>query len=193
MEKISIFINQVVEIMVSFGPIGGFLLAFFESIFPPLPLGVIVGLNMLSFGNIFGFILSYIATLMGCMASFCLFRHVFKDRFIHWFSDKNQKSIKRWMHKLSNIDFNVLVILFALPITPSFLVNIAGGLSDISYRKYLIAMIVGKPAMLLFYGYIAVSFVDSLKDPINFLKVGVLVLIAYVISKIIEKIVKVEK
>ena len=192
-ENISIFINQVVEIMVSFGPLGGFLLVLLESIFPPLPLGVIVGLNMLSFGNIFGFILSYIATLAGCMGSFYLFRYLFKDKIIHWFSEKNQKSIKKWMKKLSDIDFNVLVVLFALPITPAFLVNIAGGLSDISSRKYLIAMLIGKPAMLLFYGYIAVSFVDSLKDPINFLKVGVLVLVAYIVSKIIEKIVKVEK
>lgn len=97
------------------------------------------------------------------------------------------------MKKLSDIDFNVLVVLFALPITPAFLVNIAAGLSDISFRKYLIAMMVGKPAMLLFYGYIAVSFVDSLKDPVNFLKVGILVLVAYIISKIVEKLVKVEK
>ena len=192
-ENISIFINQVVEIMVSFGPLGGFILVLFESILPPLPLGVIVGLNMLSFGNIFGFVLSYIATLAGCMGSFYLFRYLFKDKFIHWFSEKNQKSIKKWMKKLSDIDFNVLVVLFALPVTPSFLVNIAGGLSDISSRKYLIAMMVGKPAMLLFYGYIEESFVDSLKDPINFLKVGVLVLVAYIVSKIIEKIVKVEK
>ena len=127
------------------------------------------------------------------MGSFYLFRYLFKDKIIHWFSEKNQKSIKKWMKKLSDIDFNVLVVLFALPVTPAFLVNIAGGLSDISSRKYLIAMLIGKPAMLLFYGYIAVSFVDSLKDPINFLKVGVLVLVAYIVSKIIEKIVKVEK
>ena len=55
------------------------------------------------------------------------------------------------------------------------------------------ALLIGKPAMLLFYGYIAVSVVESLHDPMNFIKVGVLVLIAYVISKILQKIVKVEK
>ena len=96
------------------------------------------------------------------------------------------------MDKLSNIDFNTLVVIIALPITPSFLLNIAAGLSNISFRKYLIALLVGKPAMLLFYGYIAISFVDSLKDPINFIKIAVLVVGAYVISKIIEKLVKVE-
>ena len=164
-----------------------------ESIIPVLPLGVIVGLNMLSFGNIFGFLISYIATLCGCMLSFCLFRYVIKDRFLNWFSKKNQETITRWMKKLTEIDFNILVVLIALPVTPAFALNIAAGLCNIPLRKYLIALMIGKPAMLLFYGYIAVSFVDSLKDPINFIKVGVLVLGAYIISKIIEKLVKVEK
>lgn len=88
MENVSLFINQIVEVMVSFGPVGGFLLILLESVFPPLPLGVIVGLNMLSFGKIFGFLLSYVATLVGCLSSFCLFRYLFKDKFIHWFSKK---------------------------------------------------------------------------------------------------------
>lgn len=192
MEKISMLINELVNIMVSCGPVGGFLLVLLESVIPPLPLGAIVGLNMLSFGNLFGFLISYVATIVGCMGSFYLFRYLFRDKFIHFFSKEKQETINKWMDKLSNIDFNTLVVLFALPVTPAFAVNIAGGLSNISSRKYLIAMLIGKPAMLLFYGYIAVSFVESLKDPINFLKVGVLVLGAYVISKVVEKIVKVE-
>ena len=193
MEKISMLINSLVEVMVSFGPLGGFLLVLLESVFPPLPLGAIVGLNMLSFGNLFGFLISYVATIVGCIASFYIFRYLFRDKFIHWFSKNKQETIKKWMKKLSDIDFNALVVLFALPVTPAFAVNRAGGLSEIPAKKYLIALIIGKPAMLLFYGYIAVSFVDSLKDPTNFLKIGGLVLAAYIISKIVEKIVKVEK
>lgn len=193
MEGISDLINKIVEVMVSFGPIGGFLLTILESIFPPLPLGAIVGLNMISFGKIFGFLISYVATLFGCMMSFFLFRYLFRDKYLNWFKEKNRAVINKWMEKLSDIDFNTLVVIFALPITPAFFVNIAGGLSNISSRKYLIAMMIGKPAMLLFYGYIAVSFVDSLNNPVNFIKVGVLVFLAYLISKIVEKIVKVEK
>lgn len=193
MEWISSFIDDIVRIMVSFGPLGGFFLTILESIFPPLPLGVIVGLNMMSFGNFFGFLISYIATISGCMMAFYLFRYLFKDKYLNLFNEKNKTNIGKWMRKLSNIDFNTLVVIFALPITPAFFVNIAGGLSDIKARKYLIAMLIGKPAMLLFYGYIAISFVDSLKNPINFIKIAVLVFLAYLISKIVERIVKVEK
>ena len=79
-----------------------------------------------------------------------------------------------------------------MPATPAFLLNIAAGLSDISFRKYFVASLIGKPIMLAFYAYIGIEFVDSLKDPMNFLKIIGLLLVAYIISKIIEKIVKVE-
>ena len=192
MENIEIFVNQVVNYMVSFGPVGGFVLAMFESFLPILPLGVIVGLNMLSFGNAFGFLLSYVATTTGCMLVFWFIRYYVKDRYINWFNKEKQIKIKKWMEKLSHMKFTTLAVLIALPITPSFFVNIAGGLSNVSIKKYLLALLVGKPAMLLFYGYIAVSLVDSLKDPRILIKVGILVAITYIISKIIEKVVKVE-
>lgn len=193
MGDIELIINQVVNYMVSLGPIGGFLLIVFESFLPPLPLGVMVGLNMLSFGHVFGFILSYIATITGCMLSFFVFRYLLKDRYVKWFSEKNQIKIKKWMEKLSNIKLETLAVLFAIPLTPAFFVNIAGGLSDIPWKKYLVALLIGKPAMLLFYGYIAVSVVDSLKDPVNIIRVVLLVTITYVVSRVIENIVKVEK
>lgn len=192
MSDIALFVDQVVNYMVSFGPLGGFVLIMFESFLPPLPLGLIVGLNMLSFGNIPGFLLSYFATITGCMLSFWLFRYFIKDKYINWFNEKNQVRLKKWMNKLSHMKLTTLAVLFAIPLTPAFLVNIAGGLSDISVKKYLTALMVGKPAMLLFYGYIAVSLVDSLKDPRILIKVAILVTITYVISKIIEKVVKVE-
>ena len=192
MESISYIIEQVVDFMVSFGPVGGFILVILESILPPLPLGVIVVLNMLSFGKLFGFIMSYIATIIGCMGSFMLFRYFFKDKFVHKFKKENQEKIKKWKKRLTNIDFNALTVIIALPATPAFLLNIAAGLSDISFRKYFVASLIGKPIMLAFYAYIGIEFVDSLKDPMNFLKIIGLLLIAYIISKIIEKIVKVE-
>lgn len=192
MDKLSFYVDYVVGLFEQIGPIGGFLLVMLESILPPLPLGVIVGFNMLSFGNIFGFIMSYIATLCGCILSFVLFRYLFKGKITHRFSKKNQDSINKWKDKLSNMKMPTLAILVALPVTPSFAVNIAAGLSDMSLRKFVISICVGKPAMLFFYGYIAVSVVESLKDPMNFVKVGALMVGVYVVSKIVEKVVKVE-
>ena len=193
MDSISLFIDEVVKYLVDFGPFGGFFLVILEALLPILPLGVIVGLNMLSFGNIFGYLLSYVATVCGSMFCFCFFRYVVKDKFLGWFSKKNQDIIGKWMTKLTEIKFTTLVVIFAFPITPSSILNVAGGISNISVKKYFLSLLVGKSAMLLFFGYVAVSFVDSLKDPINFIRVGVLLLGAYLVSKVVERLVKVEK
>ena len=193
MDKLSFYINYIVSLFESIGPVGGFLLIMLESVLPPLPLGVIVGFNMISFGKLFGFILSYVATIIGCILSFVLFRYFFKGKFINKFSKKNRDSINKWKDKLSNIKMPTLALLVALPVTPSFAVNIAAGLSDMSLRKFIISICLGKPAMLFFYGYIAVSVMESLKDPMNIVKVIVLMLVVYIISKIIEKVVKVDE
>lgn len=47
--------------------------------------------------------------------------------------------------------------------------------------------------MLIFYGYIAVSFVDSLKDPSKFIYVILLIFGAYIFTKLLERVVKIEK
>ncbi len=192
MENIQLFVDELINYMISFGPTGGFLLLILEPFIPILPMGVVVGLNILSFGKVTGFILSYVANLLGCMLSFMIFRQFVKDKYIKWFSKKNQKKIEYWMNKLTDIKVTTLAVLFAIPLTPGFLINIAAGLSDISYKKYLISLIIGKPAMLLFYGYITVSLVESLTNPIILVRVGVLILLTYIIGKIIEKIVKVD-
>ena len=193
MENIQLFVDELVNYMISFGPMGGFLLLVLEPFIAILPLGLVVGLNILSFGKVWGFLLSYFATITGCMLSFMIFRQFVKDKYIKWFSKKNQKKIEYWMHKLSDIKVTTLAVLFAIPLTPGFLINIAAGLSDISYRKYLMSLVIGKPAMLLFYGYVTVSLVESLTNPIILIRVAVLVLLTYIIGKIIEKIVKVDE
>jgi len=192
MGDIKLIIDQVVNFMVSIGPLGGAFLIMLESFIPPLPLGVFVGLNMLSFGHVFGFLLSYFSTIAGCMLSFLLFRYLLRDKYMNWISKKDQQLLQKWTKKLSHIKLTTLAVIFALPITPAFLVNIAGGISNISTKKYLLALFIGKPAMLLFYGYIAVSLVDSLNDPLNIVKIILLVIFTYALSKVIGKVVKVD-
>lgn len=193
MENLTEIINQMTTILNSCGPIIGFLLIIFESIFPIIPLVAIIGLNMLAFGDIPGLLISYLATICGCIGSFCLFKYVLKDKFKKIFKPKTQEKINDWMKKLNNVSFSTLATIIAFPPTPAFFVNIAAGLCGYDTRKYLMALIIGKPSMLIFYGYIAVSFVDSLKDPTKFLYVILLVFGVYIFSKIIGRVGKLEK
>ena len=193
MERVAEIINTVVLFLQSLGIVGGFFLVLLESIIPALPLSVFIAFNIMAFGKIVGLIISYIATITGCTLSFLLFRYVIKDKIRKLLSVKSKKKVDSLMKKISNIDFNLLVIIIAIPFTPAFLVNIAAGLSDIKIRKFIIAILIGKIAMIYFWGYIGANLIDSLKNPIILVKIIVIILIAYVISKILEKVIKVEE
>lgn len=193
METIAGIINQMTTILSSWGPIGGFLLIILESVIPILPIGAFVGLNMLAFGDITGLLISYIGTLIGCMGSFCLFKYILKGKLKKLFKTKTQTKIDNWIKKLNGVSFSTIATIIAFPPTPAFIINIAAGLSGYDTKKYLLALAIGKPSMLIFYGFIAVSFVDSLKDPTKFIYVILLIFGVYIFSKILGKVGKLEK
>ena len=79
-EIIDTFVNNSTEILVGLGPIAGVITIILESMIPVLPLSVFITLNMISYGQVLGFIISWIATIIGCMISFFLFRSIFQKK-----------------------------------------------------------------------------------------------------------------
>lgn len=193
MEIINELINNCINYLQATGLIGGFFLILLESMFPVLPLALFIGMNLLAFGNVTGFMLSYFATIVGCMISFSLFKYVLKNLFYKIFKKDKVKKIEKLMTRINNIDFNALVIIHALPFTPSFLTNIAAGLSNMKTKKYFVSLLIGKLAIVYFWGYIGSGLLKDIKNPMVIIKMIIIVFVAYIISKIIEKIFKVEE
>ena len=193
LDKLQIYLQIIVDYLLQVGLVGGFLLIVLESIIPALPLSVFIGLNIITFGKILGYVISYFGTIVGCMLSFITFRYILKNYLYKIFKEKTRIKIENLMKKMTNIDFNTLVVIIAIPFTPAFLVNIAAGLSNIPIKKYIFALLIGKPFMIYFWGYIGANLLESLKNPIILVKIIVIVLLAYLISKVVEKIINVEK
>ncbi len=193
LDKLQIYLQIIVDYLLQVGLVGGFLLIVLESIIPALPLSVFIGLNIITFGKILGYVISYFGTIVGCMLSFITFRYILKNYLYKIFKEKTRIKIEDLMKKMTNIDFNTLVVIIAIPFTPAFLVNIAAGLSNIPIKKYIFALLIGKPFMIYFWGYIGANLLESLKNPIILVKIIVIVLLAYLISKVVEKIINVEK
>ena len=163
----------------------GMLIIVLESIIPILPLAVFIAVNMLVFGNIIGFIISWISTIIGCLIAFIICRKGLSDKF--YSKIKKEGKIDNLMNKISNIKFSNLVIITALPFTPAFAVNIASGLSNISYKKFLAAIIIAKLSIVYFWGFIGTTFLESITDVKVLIELGLILLIAYIISKIVMK------
>ena len=191
-EIIDTFVTTSTSFLISYGPLAGVFLIILESILPILPLSVFITLNIVSYGNLFGFLISWISSIIGCMLSFMLFRHLFQKKFNSLIKKKDLDKLNKIMKSISNINFSNLVILIAIPFSPAFLINIAAGLSKIKMEKFFLAAIVGKMVMVYFWGYIGTSLLESLTDIDVLFKIGFLLVGAQIISKVVEKRLKIK-
>ena len=168
-----------------FGPIIGSLLIVVESILPVLPLFVFITLNFLKFGPIIGFIISWLCTVLGCFLSFLMFRNGIQTKFEEKLRSK--PGVDKVMSVIDKMKFESIVSLLAIPFTPAFAINIAAGLSKIDQSKYLYALFLGKIFLVFFWGYVGTSLVESITHPMALIKIFVIILVAYIVSKIFSK------
>lgn len=189
MNLVEEIVTTMTQIVQHFGPLMGFFIIVLESIIPILPLAVFIGLNVVAFGTVFGFVLSWFATICGSMLSF----YIFRKGFSKWIYKKTKidGKVHYFMNYISKVRFSQLVLIIALPFTPAFAVNIAGGLSKIPVKKFLLAAIIGKISIVYFWGWIGTNFVESIYNPSILIKIGIMLVIVYVVSLIIQKILKI--
>lgn len=185
-EMIDTFIDTTLQGMGIWGPIVGCFLITIESMVPILPLFVFITLNFLAFGNILGFVISWFFTCIGCSISFFLFRSKVQTWLYKRLKKKGLIS-QDTMKKITSLKFEQLTTIIAIPFTPAFLVNIACGLSEMSFKKYIGSLMIGKFFLVYFWGFVGVSLVESVKNPIYLVKVGLMLIVAYIISKVVNK------
>ncbi len=185
MEEIYEWIMNLITNLDSAGLIVNCLLITIESIIPPLPLALFITILFTNYGMILGFLISWFFTVLGCVMSFYLFQTIFKklvDKKIRKYEFAN-----KLLKIIDNIKFNNLVLIIAIPFTPAFAVNIVCGISEMKIKKFLPAIMIGKLFMVFFWGYIGTNIIESIKNPIILVKVVILLLIAYVISRIVNR------
>lgn len=191
-ELIDQAVTYITSILQTLGPFAGIFMVFLESILPILPLGVFIALNINAFGFLFGFILSWLATSLGCIISFYLFKSCFSEKFICFINKKKFSQIQKIVKRLNKIPFSNLVVLVALPFTPAFLINIAAGLSKIDSKKFIFSILLGKISIVFFWGFIGKSVLESVTDIKTIIIVSIILVFAYFLSKLIGKKLKIE-
>lgn len=189
-------INFIVEYSTKFIETGGlpfgFLLVFIECFIPALPLSVFVALNVNAFGVFLGILISWIATCLGSLSCYMLFSLLEEKVISRLLKNKTRETIKKGIDKFKTIGFSELVLIITLPFTPSFLVNILGGLAGVSKEKFISAILIGKVFTVVFWGYIGKSFIESLTDFKSLIYIVVALVVAYVISKIVSRKMNIE-
>lgn len=181
-------LENIIELTQSyraFGPLIGFLLPFLEAFLPFLPLFVFVFANATAYGLWFGFLLSWLGTVVGAYAVFLIVRKYGQARFMNFMTrhEKVQKLI-RWVERNG---FGPLFLLLCFPFTPSALVNLVAGLSNISRHYYLLTVMAGKFVMVFIISFVGYDIRALFTQPLRTAIVIAVILLLYVVGKIFEK------
>lgn len=192
MTTLTELINMATEMVQSGGFLIGFLLIIVEAFLPVLPLGAFVTLNVNAFGIFPGLLLSWIAAIIGSYLMYLLCYYISTKVIYRFLKKETKEKVVDKMTTFKNIKLTNLVLIITLPFAPSCFINLLAGVSNIKKEKYLIALIIGKAFMISFWAYIGMSLIESLTDIKAIIFILLILLVAYVVSKIISKKLKIE-
>ena len=166
------------------GPLIGILLPFLEAFLPFLPLVVFIVANVNAYGLLIGFLISWIGSVAGSYAVFLVIRKYGRARALGFITKhaRIQKLIK-WVERNG---FGPLFLLVCFPFTPSALVNIVAGLSDMKKNTYFWTLALGKLIMIFVVSFIGSDIKALITQPIRTAIVILLIAILWFVGKAIE-------
>lgn len=167
------------------GPLIGVFLPFLEAFLPFLPLVVFIVANVSAYGILFGFLLSWVGSVAGAYTVFLVIRKYGRARVLGFITrhEKIQKLIL-WVERNG---FGPLFLLICFPFTPSSLVNIVAGLSNMKKKTYLWAILLGKLIMILVVSFIGSDIKALITQPIRTAIVAFIIVILWFVGKSIER------
>lgn len=182
---VNMWINNTLNSLGNFAPFLACFLIIIESMVPILPLFVFITVNFLAFGKVLGFIISWFCTIIGCIISYFLIKKV-SEKKVKKICQKTP-NINKIMIKIKKLKLTQIVVILAMPFTPAFAVNIAAGLVNYDLKKYIISLLIGKIFLVYFWGFVGTNLIESVQNPIIIIKILIMLLLAFIISKIVSK------
>lgn len=183
------FIMDTINAMGVYGPLLGSLFIVLESIIPPLPLFVFITINFIAFGHVLGFIISWICTIIGCLISYFLVKKFLRNFVVKRI--KNIDLLTKCMNYIENLSLTKVTVILSIPFTPAFMMNIAAGIVNMDFKKFLTAILISKVFLVYFWGFVGTSLVESFQNPTSLITVVIMMIIAYLISLAIKKVFKI--
>ncbi|KZO01193.1 TVP38/TMEM64 family protein [Bacillus badius] len=178
-------IMDVIHKYESFGPIPGFFLPLIEAFLPFLPLFVFVMANASAFGLWWGFLLSWGGSVTGAFLVFLFVRNYGQRKVLSFLHKHSQ--VQRLMDWVDRHGFGPVFLLLCFPFTPSAVVNIVAGLSNISIRQYLLAVMAGKVVMIFSISFIGYDLFALIKQPVRTAILGGVIFILWAAGKQVER------
>lgn len=182
------FLEYILEILDRYkrlGPFPGLLLPFIEAFLPFLPLFVFVLANGAAYGLLKGFLYSWIGASLGSICVSNIVRRYSHTSFIK--KIRRNKQVNWVTTRLEERGFGLLFILLCFPFTPSALIDVVAGISNVKMKAYMLAIVLGKAVMIFSIAYVGSSIVEFAKNPFKTIIIIVGIVIFWLIGKLFEK------
>lgn len=177
--------SELLDKYENLGPLPGILLPFIEAFLPFLPLFAFVMANSAAYGLLKGFFYSWLGSSLGSIAVFYIIRK-FGDKklLVKIKTNRQVNQVTSWVERHG---FGPLFLLLCFPFSPSSLINIVAGLSNVSKQQFILAVLLGKSVMIFSIAYIGTSILEFAKNPIKTIVVTICISIFWMFGKFLEK------
>lgn len=184
-DRLDDYIMQLLSDYESLGPLPGILLPFIEAFLPFLPLVVFVFANAAAYGLLEGFLLSWSGAALGAIVVFTIIRRLGDKKIFRAISKNKQVTkVTNWLEKRG---FGPLFLLMCFPFSPSAIINVVAGLSNVSRQQFILAVLLGKSVMIFSIAYVGSSILEFAQKPVKTIVVGAGIGLFWLLGKYIEK------
>lgn len=177
--------QQIAEQHRIIGTILAILLPFAEAFLPFLPLAAFVVANATAYGLWFGFLFSWGGAVLGSYCVFLIIRKFGHNRIFGFIT--NRESIKKLIRWVETKGFTPLFVLLCFPFTPSAIVNVVAGLSNLKKKSYLLTIMCSKFVMLLTISWIGSDLQSLITKPWKTVFIILLLIVMWIGGKYFEK------
>lgn len=167
-------IEQWMRAMGDYGDILGFLLPFLESFIPILPMFVFVFVNVDTFG-----------LFLGSFVVFLIIRYFANTKFMD--KVKERKEVQKFLGFVNHQGVTPIFILLCFPFTPSSLMNVVAGLSQMKRQTFFIILAVSNLIAMALTGILGREMHSILESPIRVVLVIVILAGLWIISRKLER------
>lgn len=177
--------QQIAEEHRIIGTILAVLFPFAEAFLPFLPLAAFVVANATAYGLWFGFLFSWGGAVLGSYCVFLIIRKFGHARIFTFIT--NRESIKKLIAWVEMQGFTPLFILLCFPFTPSAVVNVVAGLSNLKKKSYLMTIMCSKFIMILIISWIGSDLQSLITKPWKTVLIVLLLIAMWFGGKFFEK------
>jgi len=121
-----------------------------QVVFPIIPGGITCVAGVLCFGPVWGFIYNYTSICIGSCINFLLIRKYGKPLLLQISSQKTYDKYVGWIEKGKKFDKLFAIAIF-LPVAPDDFLCMLAGLTEMSFKKFVMIITLCKPVSILAY------------------------------------------